>query len=227
MLHLNVGQAGAQLGALVAAFTGPPTADGFGCVFVDSEPKVVKPLATDGAAGRIAWLPPSGVVYDHNGRGNNWAWGYTNVASRLGHAGGGGGGGGGGVVDSGGGSGGGIGGGGGGFGAPSAALGTRDLGCAAGRASRTLLDRALGSLRKHVSAGGGGGVSARTSGRGGYGANASWFGWVWMMAPCRRPRVVQRPFFTACKASSGSSSCSPHAHHPTPPHPPHPTPPSG
>jgi hypothetical protein len=85
MLRVHVGQAGGQAGALLAGSVGAPAADGYGVVFVDSEPKVVAPLLEEGP-GRIPWLPPSSVVYDHNGRGNNWAWGYHSAASRLGVA---------------------------------------------------------------------------------------------------------------------------------------------
>jgi len=45
---------------------------------------VVCPLTQEGHASRIPFLPPSSVVFDHNGRGNNWAWGYSSVASRQG-----------------------------------------------------------------------------------------------------------------------------------------------
>ena len=86
MLRLHVGQAGGQIGAQLCALTGAPSASGHGCVFVDSEPKVVAPLVADTGTSRVAWLPKSSAVYDHNGRGNNWAWGYTSVASRLGVA---------------------------------------------------------------------------------------------------------------------------------------------
>jgi hypothetical protein len=84
MLRLHVGQAGGQIGAQLCSLTGAPSASGHGAVFVDSEPKVVAPLVADAGAARVAWLPKSAAVYDHNGRGNNWAWGYTSVASRLG-----------------------------------------------------------------------------------------------------------------------------------------------
>jgi hypothetical protein len=48
--------------------------------------QVVVPLTTEGSPQRIPFLPPSSSVWDVNGRGNNWAWGYTNAASRLGGA---------------------------------------------------------------------------------------------------------------------------------------------
>lgn len=113
-LYLNVGQAGGQIGALYARYTGPLSEEGHGCVFVDSEPKVrlstshstaqathniiahtdpasllppsqvVAPLVTDGSRDRIPFLPPSAATYDFSGRGNNWAWGYSNSSSRLG-----------------------------------------------------------------------------------------------------------------------------------------------
>lgn len=100
------------------------------CVFVDSEPKVVCPLVAEGSPTRIPWLPPTSVVYDHNGRGNNWAWGYNSAASRLGlpgeHKGSGGGEGGLTVRNPGG------------------------PGCSTGRAKKPLLERALDSIRKNV-----------------------------------------------------------------------------
>lgn len=46
--------------------------------------QVVVPLVTDGSPSRLPFLPPSAAVWDVNGRGNNWAWGYTNASSRLG-----------------------------------------------------------------------------------------------------------------------------------------------
>lgn len=40
MLQLNIGQAGGQIGSVVASYTGPYSNDGHGCLFIDSEPKV-------------------------------------------------------------------------------------------------------------------------------------------------------------------------------------------
>lgn len=48
--------------------------------------QVVKPLVEDDNPSHIPFLNRDSVLYDHNGRGNNWAWGYTSVASRLGAA---------------------------------------------------------------------------------------------------------------------------------------------
>ena len=125
MLRLHVGQAGGQIGAQLAGLTGmPPSGEGHGCVFVDSEPKVVAPLCAESGSGRIPWLPPSAVVYDHNGRGNNWAWGYSNVASRLG-----------GAPDA----------------ASGGGMSGRQVGGASGSAKKPLLERAMDAVRLHVS----------------------------------------------------------------------------
>jgi len=133
MLRLHVGQAGGQIGAALAGLTGAPSADGHGAVFVDSEPKVVAPLAAAAGAARIAWLPASAVVYDHNGRGNNWAWGHAAVASRLGPP------------------------------APGSAAGAGAgaRASAAGGARKTLLERAMEAVRVHVRGRGGARVRAR------------------------------------------------------------------
>ncbi len=128
MLRVHVGQAGGQAGVQLAGYAGAPCPDGYGCVFVDSEPKVVAPLLEEGP-GRIPWLPPSSVVYDHNGRGNNWAWGYHSAASRLGVA----------AAPAGLSSGGG-----------STAARAGGLGCSAGKAKKPLIERALESIRKNV-----------------------------------------------------------------------------
>jgi hypothetical protein len=45
MLQINVGQAGGQIGAVCASYMGPPTRDGHGCLFIDSEPKVRRPCS--------------------------------------------------------------------------------------------------------------------------------------------------------------------------------------
>jgi hypothetical protein len=52
-----------------------------GYTFVDSEPKVVRPLRTPGDPLHLPFATPECVVFDHNGRGNNWAWGYTGAAN--------------------------------------------------------------------------------------------------------------------------------------------------
>lgn len=40
LLQINIGQAGGQIGSLCSVYSGPLTNDGYGCLFVDSEPKV-------------------------------------------------------------------------------------------------------------------------------------------------------------------------------------------
>ena len=40
LLQINVGQAGGQIGTVCSHYTGPLSNDGYGCLFVDSEPKV-------------------------------------------------------------------------------------------------------------------------------------------------------------------------------------------
>ena len=84
MLHLFVGQCGSQIGSSLAHLTGPNSRDGHGTLFIDSEPRVVAPLVSSTSSSRIPFLPTSSAVWDVNGRGNNWAWGYANAASRLG-----------------------------------------------------------------------------------------------------------------------------------------------
>ena len=83
-LHLFVGQCGSQIGSSLAHLTGPNSRDGHGTLFIDSEPRVVAPLVSSSSSSRIPFLPTSAAVWDVNGRGNNWAWGYANAASRLG-----------------------------------------------------------------------------------------------------------------------------------------------
>lgn len=59
-----------------------------GFAFIDSEPKVVRgivtPPATATASISSTFLPfvslNGSVAWDQNGRGNNWAWGYTGLA---------------------------------------------------------------------------------------------------------------------------------------------------
>lgn len=52
-----------------------------GVVLIDSEPKVVRSLLSSASSpASLPFVTPSAVVYDQNGRGNNWAWGYTGVA---------------------------------------------------------------------------------------------------------------------------------------------------
>jgi Tubulin/FtsZ family, GTPase domain len=58
-----------------------------GFAFIDSEPKVVRGIVTPTAATSSAsssFLPfvslNGSVAWDQNGRGNNWAWGYTGLA---------------------------------------------------------------------------------------------------------------------------------------------------
>jgi hypothetical protein len=82
-LNLFVGQCGSQIGSSLAHLTGPNSRDGHGTLFIDSEPRVVAPLVSS-STSRIPFLPKSSAVWDVNGRGNNWAWGYANAASRLG-----------------------------------------------------------------------------------------------------------------------------------------------
>ena len=111
------------MGSVLCDMKGPPSV-GCECVFVDSEPKVVAPLVTDGSPNKIPWLPPSSIAYDHNGRGNNWAWGYNSAASRLGEP----------------------------VGSNNAAGRVPGgPGCSAGRQKKPLLDRALDCVRKQVS----------------------------------------------------------------------------
>jgi len=95
-----VGQAGNQIGASTARRTGPLShldlaAEALaeqeartrrtkpsGFVFVDSEPKVVRTIVSEGSDSYLPFVSLNGsVVWDHNGRGNNWAWGYTGLAS--------------------------------------------------------------------------------------------------------------------------------------------------
>ncbi len=107
-----VGQAGNQIGGAAARKAGPLShldlalsamserGDGgapstrvkpSGYVFVDSEPKVVRGILAPGAPAHIPFVSAEGsIVWDDNGRGNNWAWGYTGLAGR-GYSGGGGG----------------------------------------------------------------------------------------------------------------------------------------
>lgn len=97
--QLCVGQAGNQVGAAALQLTGPLHAGAVrsapvpgrrpqpGCVFVDSEPKVVRALRTPGAPAYTACVTPESIVHDYNGRGNNWAWGYTSLASHRGNSG--------------------------------------------------------------------------------------------------------------------------------------------
>lgn len=101
-----VGQAGNQIGSATAIRTGPIShpelaaaaiadRDGAatkrvkpsGFVFVDSEPKVVRGIVQEGASTHLPFVSLNGsIVWDHNGRGNNWAWGYTGLASHVGRA---------------------------------------------------------------------------------------------------------------------------------------------
>lgn len=47
--------------------------------------QVVKPLGRDsGHSNSLPYIGQDAIVFDHNGRGNNWAWGYTGVASHRG-----------------------------------------------------------------------------------------------------------------------------------------------
>lgn len=105
-LMVCVGQAGNQIGAATATRTGPIShpelaaaavsdKDGAdtkrikpsGFVFVDSEPKVVRGIVQEGAPTHLPFVSLNGsIVWDHNGRGNNWAWGYTGLASHVGAA---------------------------------------------------------------------------------------------------------------------------------------------
>jgi hypothetical protein len=106
-----------------------------------SHAQVVCPLVTEGNPQRIPFLPPSAAIWDVNGRGNNWAWGYSNAASRLGLGGGVAGASSSSSTAAGAGGGGGAG---------------RSAGVAAGKkkgaGAAPLLDRALNAIRKHVSA---------------------------------------------------------------------------
>eukprot|EP00735_Rhodelphis_limneticus_P012468 TRINITY_DN5738_c0_g1::TRINITY_DN5738_c0_g1_i1::g.14556::m.14556 TRINITY_DN5738_c0_g1::TRINITY_DN5738_c0_g1_i1::g.14556 ORF type:complete len:550 (+),score=31.38,sp/P32348/TBG_USTVI/28.21/2e-26,Tubulin/PF00091.20/1.1e-42 TRINITY_DN5738_c0_g1_i1:236-1885(+) len=89
-LYISVGQAGCQLGgefwsivasestAAKSSFLDPQGKAR--CVFIDSEPKVVRSILRDGKG--INGVPlrdiirESNLVYDQPGRGNNWAFGY-------------------------------------------------------------------------------------------------------------------------------------------------------
>ena len=104
-----VGQAGNQIGSLTLRYTGTPIparkhdSDGYapssamvmstgrrsgkratGCVFVDSEPKVVRAFSDAESPTRLPFADDSNVVYDQSGRGNNWAWGYTGLSGHRG-----------------------------------------------------------------------------------------------------------------------------------------------
>jgi hypothetical protein len=99
-MMICVGQAGNQIGASTARRTGPLShldlatealaeqeartrrTKPSGFVFVDSEPKVVRTIVSEGSNSYLPFVSLNGsVVWDHNGRGNNWAWGYTGLAS--------------------------------------------------------------------------------------------------------------------------------------------------
>ena len=95
VIEVCVGQAGNQIGGALMQLAGPlhgsirrppqlPARQQPGCVFVDSEPKVVTALRTPGSPSYATCITAESVVYDQNGRGNNWAWGYANAAGSRG-----------------------------------------------------------------------------------------------------------------------------------------------
>jgi hypothetical protein len=86
LVHVYVGQAGNQIGSACCRYVGAPAgAAGLkaqpGVSFIDSEPKVVRPLRVVGEPEYLPFATAESVVFDQNGRGNNWAWGYTGIAS--------------------------------------------------------------------------------------------------------------------------------------------------
>lgn len=90
MIAAGVGQAGNQILGLTARYMGPlvpPSRKQPGYAFVDSEPKVVRPLRTPGDPMHLPFATPESIAYDQNGRGNNWAHGYSGIASHRGVAG--------------------------------------------------------------------------------------------------------------------------------------------
>jgi hypothetical protein len=50
-------------------------------ILVDSEPKVIKSIQNDKVLNPL--FPPSQTVYTENGRGNNWALGYSKKYREL------------------------------------------------------------------------------------------------------------------------------------------------
>ena len=90
LVAFGAGQAGNQILGLTARYVGPLTGQGKkqpGYAFIDSEPKVVRPLRTPGDPCYLPFASAECIVYDQNGRGNNWAWGYTGAASHRQRAG--------------------------------------------------------------------------------------------------------------------------------------------
>lgn len=87
LVHVYVGQAGNQIGSTCARYVGPPSGamptklaargprQQPGVAFVDSEPKVVRPLRMVGEPDYLPFATAECVVFDQNGRGNNWAFG--------------------------------------------------------------------------------------------------------------------------------------------------------
>jgi hypothetical protein len=110
-VNVCVGQAGNQVGSSALRYTGQPIPLGpgeesgyaaggsvhmpsgkrsgkrpAGCVFVDSEPKVVRNFFDNTSNAYLPFADESNVMYDQSGRGNNWAWGYTGIAAHRGYA---------------------------------------------------------------------------------------------------------------------------------------------
>eukprot|EP01017_Pseudomicrothorax_dubius_P007380 TRINITY_DN12294_c0_g1_i3.p1 TRINITY_DN12294_c0_g1~~TRINITY_DN12294_c0_g1_i3.p1 ORF type:complete len:463 (-),score=72.63 TRINITY_DN12294_c0_g1_i3:94-1482(-) len=89
-LFLNVGQCGSQLGVAVLAqlraqhhsendFSVGYQSGKTHAVFIDTEPKVVKPLLDD--RKMYPFIDPKSILFSQNGRGNNWALGYHDLKS--------------------------------------------------------------------------------------------------------------------------------------------------
>ena len=95
LVHVYVGQAGNQIGSTCARYVGPPSGapattlvgrvNGHhqqpGVAFIDSEPKVVRSLRMVGEPEFLPFATAESIVFDQNGRGNNWAFGYSGIAS--------------------------------------------------------------------------------------------------------------------------------------------------
>ena len=92
-VYLHVGQAGNQIGSvlwkLLLNETGSIQEDIFfdrvrntaRSILVDSEPKVIKQIHEDKTLSPL--FPPKNMIFSENGRGNNWALGYSATYKEL------------------------------------------------------------------------------------------------------------------------------------------------
>jgi Tubulin/FtsZ family, GTPase domain len=84
MLTVCVGQAGNQIGGLLANYVGIDKQRSNSVhrfVFVDSEEKVVKSLIDSTSCDYVPNISSRDMVHDLHGRGNLWPWGYTGLST--------------------------------------------------------------------------------------------------------------------------------------------------